>query len=144
MSIGISFIARCALAALVFSIPVSSAWARGDAPASVSSLSREAPAPAFALADQIDAMLSDRFANADAVESRDARRQALEALNQFAKLTVEGLIEASPNGEMRAAMDARLRPVLARHQGNIAAALADTRARPAAKSAYTPSISGGF
>lgn len=105
---------------------------------------QDSTAPAFALADQIDAMLTMRFTAADSVESRDARRQALEALDQFAKITVEGLIEASPSGEMRTVMDERLRPVLVRHQHNIAAALADVETPSTARGVYAPTVSGGF
>ena len=142
MFIGAFPIVRCVLAAVLLTVPAVSAWARGDAAVSVSRAPQEVPAPASALADQIDALLADRFAAADAMASRDARRQALQTLNQFAKLTVEGLIEASPSGEVRALMDARLRPVLARHQGNIAAALAALGERPSAHAA--PSRQGGL
>jgi len=131
---------RCLLVALLFCLPASAGWARGDAGATVEAREREASAPAVALADQIDALLADRFVAADNVPAADARRQALEDLSQFAAMTVEGLIDASPSGETRALMDARLRPILERHQHAIAAALAGVTERPSARtSAPTPS-----
>ena len=60
-------------------------------------------------------------------------------------MTVEGLIEASPRGEMRELMDARLRPILARHQENIGAALAALaapNARPSARNTSAQSAYG--
>jgi hypothetical protein len=130
---------RCVLATLLLCLPASAGWARGDAGVSVESREAEASAPAIALADQIDALLADRFEAADNVPAADARRRALEDLSQFAAMTVEGLIDASPSGETRALLDARLRPILAHHQHAIAAALAGER--PSAQNG-TPASSG--
>jgi hypothetical protein len=111
---------------------------------SVESREAEASAPAFALADQIDALLTDRFVAADNVPAVDARRQALEDLSQFAVMTVEGLIDASPSGETRALMDARLRPILVHHQHAIAAALAGFGERPSAQNGTPLPSAAGF
>ncbi len=126
--------ARCVLATLLLCLPASTGWARGDAGASVESREAEVSAPAPTLADQLDALLTDRFVAADNVPAAEARRQALEDLGQFAAMTVEGLIDASPSGETRALMEDRLRPVLVRHQHSIAAALAAFGERPSAQS----------
>lgn len=124
-----------AFTAFLLCLPASAGWARGDAGASVSPVRTEAPAAAPALADQIDALLTARFTAAGAMAG-EARRRALKDLESFAAVTVEGLIGASPSSEMRALMDARLRPVLARHQDNIAAALAALGERPSARTSY--------
>lgn len=144
MFITASSIVRSVFAVALFAAPASLAAVRGDMSPTAMPQAQDSTAPAFALADQIDAMLTMRFTAADSVESRDARRQALEALDQFAKITVEGLIEASPSGEMRTVMDERLRPVLVRHQHNIAAALADVETPSTARGVYAPTVSGGF
>src|SRR5688500_13718798 len=117
---------RCAVATVLFCLPATAGWARGDAAAPVAARTAAAPlaAPAPALADQIDALLDARFLSASNAPSADARRDALKNLSHFAAMTVEGLIEASPSGEMRELMHARLRPILSRHQENIEAALA--------------------
>lgn len=127
------------VAALLLCLPASAGWARGDAGAPAAPRMMQAPAAAPAVADQLDALLAARFEAAGSVPALEARRQALQMLSQFAAMTVEGLIEASPDAEMRALMDDRLRPILDRHQANIAAALA-IGARPSAR-APTPSAS---
>jgi len=136
---------RCIVATLLLCLPATAGWARGDAAALVTSRSAPVPAVAPALADQLDMLLNARFVAASNAPSTDARRDALEHLSHFAAMTVEGLIEASPSGEMRELMDARLRPILARHQENIGAALAVLVAageRPAAQNAAPPSAYG--
>jgi hypothetical protein len=116
-------LSRTAFAALLLCLPATAGWARGDAGAPVTPRALETAA-APAVADQLDALLTARFAAAGSVPAPEARRQALQMLSQFAAMTVEGLIEAAANGEMRMQMDERLRPILDRHQANIAAALA--------------------
>lgn len=118
---------RCAL--VVLACLPGHAWARGDAVAAISRSAVQAAAPAPSLADQIDALLAARFAAANMTPVAD-RRAALEDLRQFAQVTVEGLIGAAPSSEVRSLMDARLRPILARHQTNIAAALSTLDGRP--------------
>ncbi len=130
-------VSRSVLVALLLCLPGSSVWARGDAGASVVPRETEVAAPAPALADQIDALLTIRFEALDAVGVGDARRRALQDLSQFAAFTVEGLIEASPSAEIRALMDARLRPILSRHQRNIDLALSALGEQ--AQSSYPPS-----
>jgi len=133
---------RCIVATLLLCLPATPGWARGDAAASVTARSAPAPVAAPALADQIDILLNARFMAASDVPSTDARRDALEDLSHFAVITVEGLIAASPSGEMRELMNARLRPILARHQENIGAALAVLAApgeRPSAQNTSAPS-----
>jgi len=133
---------RCIVATLLLCLPATAGWARGDSAAAVTARSAPAPAVAPALADQIDMLLNARFMAASNAPSTDARRDALEDLSHFAAMTVEGLIEASPSGEMRELMDARLRPILARHQENIGAALAVLAApgeRPSAQNTLAPS-----
>ena len=132
---------RCIVATLLLCLPATAGWARGDAAASVTARSAPAPVVAPALADQIDLLLNARFMAASTAPSTDARRDALEDLSHFAAMTVEGLIEASPSGEMRELMNARLRPILARHQENIGAALAVLAApseRPSAQNTSAP------
>jgi hypothetical protein len=135
---------RCALATFLLCLPAAAGWARGDAGAAVAARGAEAPAPAAGLADQIDALLSARFLAAGNAPSADARRDALNELDHFAVATVEGLIEASPSSEMRTLMDARLRPILARHQDNIAAALTALGAQPSAHNRYASPAADGF
>ena len=136
---------RCIVATLLLCLPATEGWARGDSAASVTARSTPVPVVAPALADQIEMLLSARFMAASNAPSTDARRDALEDLSHFTAMTVEGLIEASPSGEMRELMDARLRPILVRHQENIGAALAVLAApgeRPAAQNAAAPSAYG--
>ncbi len=138
---------RCVVATLLLCLPATAGWARGDAGAPVAVRSAPAPVAALALADQIDVLLDARFMAASDVPSTDARRVALEDLSHFAAMTVEGLIEASPRGEMRELIDARLRPILARHQENIGAALAVLAVpgeRPSAQSTYGRSMFTGL
>lgn len=96
----------------------------------------EAAAPAVTLADRIDALLTARFAAVSRVTNPDARRRGLQDLDEFAVFTVEGLIDASPTGATRSHLEADLRPVLARHQQDIAAALAALGERPAARAVF--------
>ncbi|MGE3334588.1 MAG: hypothetical protein AB7I36_13160 [Rhodospirillaceae bacterium] len=76
------------------------------------------------LARQLDAMLTTRFDAAGRISSASARRQALEELNAFAKMTVEGLIDAAPSADARASIQENLEAILAWHQDEISAALA--------------------
>ena len=97
--------------------------ARGDAGAAAGSSEIEAPLPTMAIAEQIDTLLTARFAEAEGMED-EARRHALEDLGQFASLTIEGLIEVSPSAEVRSLVAARLQPILDHHRRRIAEALA--------------------
>lgn len=131
-------------ATLLLCLPTAAGWARGDAGAAMSSPKDEVAAPAPALADQVDALLTARFAAASDLTESNARRRALQELSSFASVTVEGLIDAAPGAEMRSMMDARLRPVLNRHQNNIAAALAALGERPSAQTGHTLSPADGY
>lgn len=144
MFINASSAVRCVVATLLLSLPASAALARGDAGAPVAVRSAPAPVAPLALADQIDSLLDARFMAASHAPSTDTRRVALQDLSHFAALTVEGLIEAAPRGEMRDLMDARLRPILARHQENIGAALAALAAPTARPSAQNTSAQGVY
>lgn len=76
------------------------------------------------LVRQIDVMLTARFNAAGRMSSVSARRQALEELSTFAKMTVEGLIDAAPSTVARASIQENLGAILTWHQGEISAALA--------------------
>lgn len=110
----------------------SSASVRGAAAESALSGSVKAPAnaeqvmgaEASLLAHQLDAMLTSRFETAAGIASVSARRQALEELSAFAKMTVEGLIEAAPSADARASIEETLEAILSWHQDEIVAALA--------------------
>ena len=130
---------RLVLAALALCLPASAGWALGDVGAPIVSGQAEVTVPDPGLADQIDTLLVARFAALEGLQAAYARRLALQDLSQFAVLTVEGLIAASPSHELRSLMEARLRPILARHQSNISAALAGMGERPSARSNFAPS-----
>ncbi|MCC6912634.1 MAG: hypothetical protein IT566_02935 [Rhodospirillaceae bacterium] len=76
------------------------------------------------LVRQLDTMLTARFDAAGRIASVPARRQALEELSAFAKMTVEGLIGAAPSADARASIFENLEALLAWHQDEILAALA--------------------
>lgn len=101
--------------------------------------------PAPALADRIDLLLTMRFqmiAHAQDGTTIVDQRAALEGLDTFAAATIEGLIAAAPMGEMQTLMAARLQPILARHQGKIAAALAALDEGPEAPPAPVDTVQG--
>jgi hypothetical protein len=87
---------------------------------------RAAPASASsaAVADQLDTMLTARFAATVRIASVSERRHALEELRAFAAMTVEGLIGAAPSAQARTLIEEKLTALLIWHQDEIAAALA--------------------
>jgi hypothetical protein len=116
---------------LVFATHHSFAAVRGS---DVSGLSGRISAPVDAapmmdtettmLVRQLDTMLTARFDAAGRISSASARRQVLEELSAFAKMTVEGLIDAAPSADARASIQENLEAILAWHQDEISAALA--------------------
>ncbi len=122
----------CITALLILASHESFAAVRG--PADVSTFASGVPAQIDAtqaldaetsmLVRQIDSMLTTRFAAAGRISSVSARRQALEELSTFAKMTVEGLIDAAPSADTRASIQENLQAILAWHQDEILAALA--------------------
>lgn len=129
---------RLILASLVLVLASAPSWARGDANVAALSAGTESVSGTPALADQLDTLIAQRLAMIDIIAPVSAagdeasvskRRAALLALDQFVTTTVEGLIEASPNGEMRTLMDERLRPILAQYRNKISAALASLGGR---------------
>jgi len=134
-----AILSRLVLAAFLLCFAASAGLARGETGADVDRREPELAASASALADQIDALLTARFAALNGVAAPDVRRQGLLDLSEFATVTVEGLIEASPTRPMRVHIEADLRPVLARHQRTIASALVALRERTASV-AEAPSV----
>jgi len=100
------------------------------APASLSNTASEAPG----LGNRIGAILemrahmTDRMApqpKADCTDPQEiARRiEALKALDAFVRMTVNGLIDAAPSNELKAAASEDLAPVLIRHRQDMQANL---------------------
>lgn len=114
----------------------SQAFARGGE-TSVASISPSAPiaqVPAFAerivmLIDQRSQMV-DQIAPQPAANSTDpaavARRlAALQELDAFVRVTVDGLINAAPSAALKAATEDELAPVMLVHQDEVAIALVE-------------------
>lgn len=122
----------CITALLLLTSHESFAAVRGSADTSALSGGFNAPAEAAPVIDaettmlvrQLDSMLTARFDAAGRISSVSARRQALEELSAFAKMTVEGLIDAAPSADARASIQENLEAILAWHQDEISAALA--------------------
>ncbi len=88
------------------------------------------------LADQVNAVLvmraqmTDRAAPQPAVGCTNpneiARRlEALKALDAFTRVTINGLIDAAPSSELKAAASEDLTPLLIRHRQELSATLLD-------------------
>ncbi len=122
----------CIAALLILASHESIAAVRGAAdvsalPGGITAPVEAAPAmdaEATMLVRQLDTMLTTRFDAAGRISSASARRQALEELSAFAKMTVEGLIDAAPSADARASIQENLEAILAWHQDEISAALA--------------------
>jgi hypothetical protein len=91
-----------------------------------------APTLADKIGDILDmrAQMTDRMAPQPTADCEDpkvvARRlAALESLDAFVRMTVNGLIDAAPNSELKASASEDLAPVLIRHRQDMSANLMD-------------------
>jgi len=92
-------------------------------------------------ADRIDTLIAGRWAIMDQVAPQPAanshdpkavarRLAALQDLDAFARMTIDGLIAAAPSSELRILTSEELTPVLLVHQEEITAALVELMALP--------------
>jgi len=133
-------------------LATSPAFARGDVGertlAAIAPMNApQADAPTFA--DRIGAIIGmrtqmvDRLAPQPTAECSDpqvvARRvAALEELDSFARITINGLIDAAPTSELKTETSEQLTPVLLRHRQDLTAALYNLMELPLVREKGTP------
>lgn len=137
---------------LLLCLTAAPAYARGDGSertfAAIPPVTApQADAPTFA--DRIGTIIGmrtqmvDRLAPQPTADCTDpqivARRvAALKELDSFARMTINGLIDAAPSSELKAEASEELTPVLLRHRQDMTSALYDLMELPLVREKGTP------
>lgn len=123
--------------------PAAQARVDGNGPTTLAALSPSGAktAPVLTIADQIGAIIAmraamvDRTAPQPAADCKDPgavtrRLTALAELDDFTRMTINGLIDAAPTNEFRTAVGEQMIPVLLQHRQDMTATLEDLMELP--------------